>query len=292
MRESDLQALYNSYHQAAQDIQAKEKALSELHYCVYQYAAKRFGANHDTTSAFYMKMYHRIEDILNKYDPKYKISFFIYFSVILKKNYLKFFSQITKREEMYHDFYDWETEIQGSYEATIDSLGEEENQKNDETKDQSGLKNLIIQAISFLDINQDISLRLNFGFYLLLKHLRELMVRHQGLYFFPFYREYIQKVREWEMKTSQDKTQILEKTQVLYQKLQTQHLNEKRTEQRNRLIDEFYKIKSPASLKMIARLIKRSISQVHSYIQLGKIELKKIFFEKYTEIINALSITK
>ena len=293
MKESDLQVLYNSYQKAPKGSQEREKALSEFHYYIYQYAGRRFGADSDMASAFYMKMYQRIEDILEKYDPTYKISFFIYFSVILKKNYLKFFSQISKNEEMYHDFCDWETEISEYYDPHS-----KENKEYSNTKDESEVRNAIVQAISFLDINQDMSLRLNFGFYLLLKHLRELMIRHQGLYFFPLYREYVQKVKYWEMETSQGKTKVLERAQILYQKItytlkgETKPLNKKKADQHNKLIEKFYEFKPSVPLKIIAQLIKRSISQVHFYIKSGKTELKKVFFEKYPEIMENLGINK
>ena len=88
------------------------------------------------------------------------------------------------------------------------------------------------------------------------------MIRHGGLHFFSLYRKYVIKVKDWEIKVRQEKANVLEKTQVIHWRLQQkpEPLSEKRKNQRQRLIEDFYKIKPPFPLKQIAQLLKRSTS--------------------------------
>ena len=159
MKESYLQALYDCYHQESQDSGKRKEVMSKLHRYVYEYATRRFGAESDMSSAFYMKMYDRIQTLLDKYDPKYKISFFIYFSVILKRNYVKFFSEVSKKEKIYSDFYDWESQISGE-----SNQSQNTSQEQEKKEDQNEARKLIEEAMSFLNMNQHIALRLNFWF--------------------------------------------------------------------------------------------------------------------------------
>ena len=99
MKESFFQALYEKYHNTPHGPDRK-KSLEELHQCVYQYAVKRFQAEPDMASDFYLKMYDRIESFFHEYDPKRNISFLVYISTILKGKLSEIFHE-KKRKRKY-----------------------------------------------------------------------------------------------------------------------------------------------------------------------------------------------
>ena len=284
MKETDFQELYSNYHNSPPESGAREKILQNLHHYVYQYAIRRFRANDDMASDFYMKMYDRIENFFHDYDSKYGISFTIYLAVILKRNYLKFFLSTTQKENIYQDFVHQNPEIPWDPPSHDNDL--------EATEEKSNIEKLVLEAIGFLELNKQMTLRLYFGFYLLLSHLRELLNIHGNLNFFPLYRKYVQQVQNWSVEEVMGRKNILEKVEKEYFKYRQGTNNVKSDERRDHLIENFYKIKTPVSLNFISQLIKKSTSQVHRLIQSAKQELKSIFHERYQEILKTLGISQ
>ncbi len=282
MKESNFQALYKNYHNSSENSQSKTEALHELHHYVYQYAMRRFGADGDTASNFYMKIYDRIESFLKDYDPEYGISFAIYLAVMLKRHYFKFFTLMTKKESIYDDF------VHNNSEISWDPPSQD---NTEEAKDKSDIEKLVLEAIGLLELKKQLILRLYFGFYLSLSHLRELLRIHEGLHFFPLYKKYIQQIEVWGVEETMKRKAILEKAGKEYYKSQKDMDHSPPKNRHSRLIDNFYKIKTPLSLNSISQLVKKSTSQVHRLIYSAKEELKQIFYTKYREILKALGIT-
>ncbi len=285
MKETDFQALYSDYHGTLPESKEREEILQGLHHYVYQYAIKRFRANDDMASDFYMKMYDRIEKFFHDYDSKRGISFAIYLAVILKRNYLKFFLSTTQKENRYQDFVHQNPEIPWDPPAT-DNNGEEE------IEERASIEKLVLEAIGFLELNKQMTLRLYFGFYLLLSHLRKLLNVHGNLKFFPLYRKYVQKMKAWSVNEVMARKEILEKAEKEYFRYQQDTNNMKSDKRRDHLIEDFYKIKTPVSLNFISQLMKKSTSQIHRLIKSAKQELKKIFHERYQEILKTLGISQ
>ena len=65
--ETEFQELYNSYNQA--DKLKREKSLHKIHEYIYYYASKRFQADEDTASDFYLYIHERLFHIINEYQP-------------------------------------------------------------------------------------------------------------------------------------------------------------------------------------------------------------------------------
>ena len=269
MKESDFQALYDEYHDAPDGL-IRKKALERLHQCVYQYAIRRFQAEPDIASDFYLKMYERIEQFLHKYDPSRNISFMVYFSAILKSNYLKFVLQEREKEDIYHDYFDWDSEL-----YTRSFLDKENSDKKADTT-----RAKVLEAMSFLETDDQITLRLHFAFYLLLHHIRTLLKRHQSFYFFVLYREYVSKVKEFLLNESKKRDELLVKMQCLNYKISSDSFGDPTLRKMNKAREELNKLKSPIPLRMVSALIKKSISQVHRQIRKVKKVFKHIFMER------------
>ena len=285
MQESDFQALYLRYFDAPPDSQIRSGIVKELHHYVYQYAIRRFGADYDMASNFYMKMYDRIENFFHEYDPRYKISFTVYLAVTLKRNYLKFLSSTKQKEDIYSNDLSWNSEISWDPPDHTQTAKEEAENKLD-------TQAIVLEAICSLALNQQIVLRLYFGFYLLLSHLRELLRRHQGLSFFPLYRKYVHQVKTQRTEEIFQRKVALEKMQRSLYRAQKETDGPKSRKRRESLIEGFYKVKPLASLSLISQLVKKSTSQVHRLINSAKKELKDIFCSKYREIPRALGINQ
>ena len=261
MKESDFQALYEEYHNASDGLIRKKK-LEKLHQCVYQYAIRRFQAEPDMASDFYLKMYDRIESFLHEYDPDRNISFLAYFSTILKSNYLKFFLREKGKENFYYNYFDWNSEL---YTRSFFS------ERNDREKtDPNSIKDKVLEAMSFLETEDQITLRLHFAFYLLLNHIRILLKRHQSFYFFVLYREYINEVKKFLLDESEKRDKLLAKMQHLNYKLSSNSFTEYTLQKMNQAMAELNKIKSPIPLRMVSSLVKKSISQVHRKLKKPK----------------------
>ena len=271
MKESFFQVLYEKYHNASREPDRK-KALEELHQCVYQYAVKRFQAEPDLASDFYLKMYDRIESFFHEYDPARNISFLVYISTILRANYMKFFAKKREKESIYYDHLDWDLEL---YTRTSN----EEDSR--EEMNESLTRNRVLEAMSFMEIDDEIILRLHFAFYLLLKQIRFLLKRHQTFYFFVLYREYANYVKKFLSHESERRNKLLEKIQYLDRKISSNSLGKSTWQKMSQAREKLYELKSPIPLRMISSLVKKSISQVHRQIRRSKDAFKRVFLERF-----------
>ena len=219
-------------------------------------------------------MYAKIESFFTEYDPERNISFLIYLSVKLKNHYFKFVMALNQKQNILSEdsFSNWENEV--GYNA--DYLG---NIENDTGEDQ--VKEMILKYVAELDIEEQIYIRLYFGFKLLLKHFRLLLTKHAKLDFFQVYKDYLLKLEKWETKEKQKKATAYERLSEIHINQDSAMSPEKRLRVKKRHIEEIYKIRSPVSLNLIAKLTKKNVPFIYRKIKNIKLQLKGKILERY-----------
>ena len=193
-------------------------------------------------------------------------------ATILRANYLKFFAKMREKESIYHDHLNWDSEL---YTNTPNEEDSREEMNENLTRDK------VLEAMSFMEIDDEITLRLHFAFYLLLKQIRFLLKRHQSFYFFVLYREYTNYIEKFLSQESEKRNKLLETIQYLDRKVSSNSLGKTTWQKMNRAREKLYEIKSPIPLRMIASLVKKSVSQVHRQIGKSKEAFKRIFSERF-----------
>ena len=163
MTETELQELYIQFKQNPVNSNIRKKCKEKLHYIVYSYPAKRFRADFDTASDFYLYFYPKIDEILIKYDPERKVSLQAYLSVQLRLNYYKF---IGKRNadgdrKMNQTLYGWDEEI------GLQISDDRENEHKTQAGPWKKFNDLIAKAFHLLSQDEEIRVRLYHGFTLL-----------------------------------------------------------------------------------------------------------------------------
>ena len=177
-----------------------------------------------------------------------------------------------EKESIYYDYPNWDSELYTG------SASEEDSR---EKMNENLTKNKVLEAMSFLEMDDEIILRLHFAFYLLLKQIRFLLKRHQTFYFFVLYREYTNYVKNFSSHESEKRNKLLEKIQGLDRKISSNSLGKTTWKKMNQARDKLYELKSPIPLRMISSLVKKSISQVHRQIRKGKEAFKRVFSERF-----------
>ncbi len=243
MNETDFQELYASYERSEEGSNERQSCLNTLHHHIYQYPARRFRTDADKAAEFYAYYYGKIDSLFKEYDPSQQISFLTFLSVKLKFAYFRFLS---KNRQVTADFKDWNDEL------TIAP----------EPEAASGLwaevKALLMNIINSLALDDEMRIRLYYGFPLKLSHFRELLKRRIGLRIFQMYREYLVAVNKYNFDQQQEKERLLGRLSEL-------DADEARR-LRQRLIKRFFKITSPISLRTISKMLDETVSTLHRRI--------------------------
>ena len=256
MNDLEFQVLYTNY-KLAQDIKEKNLCIEQVHHYVYRYATKRFKAQADIASDFYSYIYDKIPSFFEEYDQYSEIRFSIFIAVKLKYYYLKFINLETNKTKgiAFEEYKDWNTPLY-IYPKQIK---------------QSENEQLVQEALERLPIENQICIRLRFGFLLMLKHLRFLMYQWKTIAFFELYRKYLIKLEHWNEQEREKKENLLSK--ILHQKNEPPNNLKMKQTYKNRF-KNLNLIKEPIKLKEIANMIQRNTSYVYRQINRGLSEIK------------------
>ncbi len=263
MNETKLQELYFNYNK---NISRKE-SLEELHQLVYQYASSRFQQDFDTSSEFYLYIYDKIPHLFDEYNPKYGISFLTFLSVKLK-NYYYNFSKVNKSKKQLQNnicTLEWEDRVD------LKSAFQQEHSIHHDDKLVEKIRDLLLK----LPKEEDITLRLYFGFYLKTLHLRYLFLVHKNFDFFPLYRDYLKKLEKKKKQEKNKKSILLAKLHI-FDFHESSMSEEKRKNLKTRFTQELLHVSSLISFKEIAKIMCSSVSTVYRKLKKGLEHLKII----------------
>lgn len=260
MNETEYQELFRLWQHSEEASAEREKAVNTLHSLIYRYPVRRFRADNDTASEFYLYMYGRIEEFFSKYDPSYGITFLTYVSHRLKGYYFNFIERCRPSENPLEYTLDenWDTPAENSMTGT-DSVN-------------SQINRYIKKAFHVLEDDEHLVTRLYYGFPLLLKQLRNLVRKQASFRVFTLYREYLDRLQQWEDRQRRKTESIQEKLARLESEIIDSNTGHDR---REALLDEIRKYRPPVPITFIGRLIKESKSNVYRKIESAREKIKK-----------------
>ncbi len=213
-----------------------KKEEEKLHIFIYYYPIRKYRYDIDTAGEFYAYFLPRLERILKRYE-KYqgRYSWEVYLAFQLRKYFHRFISKKKKEEEKEKNLEKEEIHIT---QQTIYHYEEEENPYE-----------RLYQALSRLELIEEMVIRLLYAFPLLLKHFRYLVELHGGKAF-SLYREYQKEIEKALEKEHKEK-------KLLQESLSSS------------------KIKPIIPYKKVASLLKKSIASIHRIFQKALEKLKK-----------------
>ncbi|MDH5721061.1 MAG: hypothetical protein OEZ13_10695, partial [Spirochaetia bacterium] len=255
MNETGFQELFKRYNASLNDSLERKKCLDLLHEHIYLYPVKRYRADSDTSSEFYEYIYSKIEFFFTEFQSDKNISFMVFVAVRLRFYYYKFLKMKHKKEKPDELNIDWNDEA--SYNTLFFSEARPERRRK------KNIKRVIGDALTTLDEHEEMSTRLYYGFPLRLRHLRYLFKTHQSVSVFAEYRTYLQNLIDWENKEKLIKEKIELKLRKIEIESNKNKISQELEVKREELLEDFFDVKNPTSIKKISVLLKVAVSVVH-----------------------------
>ena len=276
MNETQFQELFEQYGASLNGSSERTRCLRILHEHIYRYPVRRYKADPDTASEFYEFIYSKIELFFLEFDATLKISFMVFVAVRLRYYYLSFLRK--KSGKGSHD----EVSIDWSDEASYNIIYFSEQKEN--RKHENSIKRIVVNAFSVLEEDEEMPVRLYYAFPLRLSHLRYLFKRHKGISAFIEYRKYLEKIIEWEDKEKEFKDKIALKLRKIEIESQKSALSEELQQKKAELIEEYFRVNNPTSVKKISLLLKFAVSVVHRRLSKARDKIKDYLFINYNQL--------
>lgn len=264
MIETDFQALFDTWKEAKASGNAPKAALivQRIHLNVYTYAKKRFGADEETSSEFYLHFLSKIEPILENYTKKANFDFKVFFCFRMRGAYFNFLKSKGRKLENQIKNSEWDDNLLADSEQT------------DDTREDSSLVERIKNSLNNLDSKRRLILKLYFGIDLKLGDVRELCAQFGPENGFAICRNYLFKLKGIELKNLERRSKVQEKLANLFYSQKEEAVKDKR---RELLLAELNltKVKSPFSFNTLGSVLGWSRAKTGRAINDALSELKK-----------------
>lgn len=275
MNETDFQELFTQW-KSSQDPEKYKIIKDEVHRFIYEYPRSRFFVEDDVVSEFYTEYIERVDDFIDSYDSSYHVPFLIYMKVMIRRRFMNFLIKRNKNKKYENIGSYYEVNESSRYGSVFDHRAGYSATPVCEREE------AIEKAMSCLSPDEELVVRIYFGFPLRLPHLR-LMVRYNcSPDLFKRYRTYCGTVEKWFKDESAQKKDISERLnfldfelKVLEGPLRSRVVNGKR-ERKKRLIQSYYLLRNAIPMKQVSELLNKNISFVYRRLHRGR---KKLFDE-------------
>lgn len=263
MIETDFQALFDAWKEAKANGNKPKAALAvqQIHLNVYTYAKKRFGADEETSSEFYLHFLAKIEPILENYTKKASFDFKVFFCFRMRGAYFNFLKSKGRKLENQIKNTEWDDNLLPDGEHT------------NEDREDSDLINKVNRNLNNLNSKERLILKLYFGIDLKLGDVRELCARFGPKNGFTICRNYLFTLKGFEVKNRERRSKVQEKLANLFYSQKEEAVKNKR---RELLLAELNltKIKSPFSFMTLGSLLGWSRAKTGRAINDALSELK------------------
>jgi len=277
MNEIDFQELFKLYHASKVGSKERKKALEILHCFVYEYPHRRFRSGREAASEFYMEVFERIETWFHDYDPNYNVSFIIYLNIKLRGTFFNFIQK--KRDARLalnsNDFHEINPDQNYTSLFGTESAGlNESDEKN---------RYLIQYALNQLSMDEQIAVRLHYGFPLKLSHFRALQKKHTTFSSVEAYRKYLHLLAgHFDKESAEKENTFMQLVKFEVRKRQKRQDNKtddtlRQNRRKTRLIVRFNRVGKGLKLKVIAEVMNENVTYVHRRLKSGKILLTTLF---------------
>jgi len=276
MNETSFQQLFVLYKESKPGSEQKKKVLNEIHHYIYSYPSRRYQVSSDLSADFYAENIQKIESFIEQYDPSYNISFYVYLTVKIKRRFLNFLEKNNhiKNKENINEFY----EI--SPDAHYDPVFEPTHAYGGDKK--NTIQYLLGKCLAKLPIDEEIPLRLHFGFPLKLSHFRELKRQHKSVDLFSNYRKYLELLQDNLQKEKSVKETMFTKLIYLDYRIKTDNLTSHKV-RKDKILAQYFKPRSGLQLKFISLVVNQNITFVHRRIKSAKKKLLKLLPNEYSD---------
>jgi hypothetical protein len=242
MIETDLQALFDIWTEAKKSGNEATAmlAIQKIHLNVYSYARKRFGADEETSSDFYLYFLSKIEPILENYTKKSNFDFKVFFCFRMRGAYFNFLKSKGRKLENQITSTEWNENLVQDNEV--------------QEEDESSLLQSLKMKLGGLESKKRLILKLYFGVALKLADFRQICALFGPQDGFVIARNYTFTLKEIELKNFERKSSVHEKLANLFYAKKDELAKEKR---REHLLAELKltQIKSPFSFKTLSALL-------------------------------------
>lgn len=286
-KEEKIQDLYTKYKET-DDPKIKRSCIEKLHQHIYVYPIRRFQADSELASDFYMHMYDKIERLYDEFDPSYNIRFYIFLSVKLRAHFLNFIQQKKKKDKVKFVSYD-ALEISPEKNLVLVDTNDLHPANEDPESLFEQLRDIILNKVLEMQEQKQTVIRLYYAFPLTIKLLRLLLQKYQSFAIFHQYRTYLKKIENWEFIQKQDNEKTIIRLSKIDEKLkdssnQDSQDNEKLLKRKSKLLKELIHAKTPVSTQYIATFTKETFSFVYKIIIETKKNLKNNLLQYFTTL--------
>lgn len=206
MIETDFQALFDTWQKAKRDDnqQLAKFTIEKIHWSVYNYAKRRFGADDETSSEFYTHFMSRIESILESYEQRSNFNFSVFFCFRMRGAYFNFLKSRKLKNVQSDDTVEWEDWLV----PTDEEL--------DEDNDQESQLSAVLHQLGRLKPEKKLILKLYFGLNLQLADFRTYLAMTNPRLAFSEMRKYQKRLTEKRNRRLEKHAQINEKIGKLF----------------------------------------------------------------------------
>lgn len=265
--ETEFQELFELYWKAGEGSKERSFVIEELNKCLYFYAIKKYPGEFDVASDFFADNIVNTKKWLEEYEPAYLISFFVYFIGRVKRRFFNYRSRIHKIKKMenVHEFYELNPEV------FLESVFERKQGYLFENK--SEIEGLTQECLSSLASDEEIAIKLYYGFPLTYKDFRFLFKKYNSRNIFELYRKYYTYLDRKLATEKNARENIIRKLYAASIRIQ-ESADLESFSKRQRLLTYLENVKNLVPLRLVAEIFQTNITSVHRKVKRGEKKLK------------------
>ncbi|MDH4199847.1 MAG: hypothetical protein OEV66_05630 [Spirochaetia bacterium] len=274
--ETEFQELFELYWNAGKDSPQRLFVMDELKKYTYFYLTSRPYVDFDIASDFFVEIMGNTKKFLEEYEPAYYISFLVYFTSRVKRRLNNYRGKIQERKkyENVNEYYELNPEHHS--ESVFESM-------NDYCGNTGNIRTITEFCLSKLGIDEEIAIKLYYGFSLNYKNFRYLVRKGGRRATFVSYRKYLSCLNNKSISEKKMRESVFQKLYIVNINLRDNYdINCRR--KRERLLKSLAISKGAAPLRLIAEIFATSITNVYRKIRRGRKKLEQLL--RYQLYIN------
>lgn len=269
----EFQELFEIYWNAEEGSKLRMSVIEELNKYIYFYVVSKYQDEFDMASDFFVDNIDNTKLWLEEYEPSFHISFLAYFTAKIKRKILNYWvkTQKCKMYENVNEFYRLDPD------AFVESVFEPKNSYK--AGGGEDLRNLASVKMRDLDRDEEVALKLYYGFPLQFKDLRLLLGTGDKKIVIDSLRKYRACLKNKLESQQAQREVLLGKLYITGISLQND-VNRKTLEKREKLLVYFEEIRNLVPLRMIADIFQKSITNVQRKIKRGQKKIKDLLIDQ------------